>query len=306
MPRVQQHVRERRSLRRGVPAVDVERGIRFGDAFRLHLRQRGANASPVLERRQDVIRRAVDDAAESHDRDGRQRLANEIEHRHAVHHRAFEQERHTAARGRVARSSPIGERGRSLVRRDDVAAGRERALRRDRSPAAPRRCRASSFRRRREAGCARRASASMQSSALDGAAAGPSADRRPAGFDESPRPIAVDAIRAYSAPCRRVAMPTTRHVEVVVAREASAPLVEQAGEPSADVAEADEREINAHRRTRRGMRVEHSADPLQAPVRCAGIVAETDAQVAVHLEVIAGHDEDALLRRAGARRALSN
>ena len=51
MPRAEQHVGERRRLRRGVPAVDVERRIRLGDALGLHARQRRVErARPVPSR----------------------------------------------------------------------------------------------------------------------------------------------------------------------------------------------------------------------------------------------------------------
>ena len=63
--RAHQHVRKRGSLRRGVPAIDIERRIRFGDAVRLHPRERGLERFTRLERGQDVVRRAVDDPAES-------------------------------------------------------------------------------------------------------------------------------------------------------------------------------------------------------------------------------------------------
>ena len=78
-PRVEQHVRQRCRLRRGIPAVDIERGVRFGDAFRLHARQRGVERVALLHRGQDVIRRAVDDAAEAATDRPRQRLAHQIE-----------------------------------------------------------------------------------------------------------------------------------------------------------------------------------------------------------------------------------
>ena len=98
----QQHVRERRRLRRRIPAVDVERRVRFGDALRLHPRQRGVELSPSSSARQDVVRRAVHDAAESVDAHGGQRLAHQVEDRDAVHHRAFEQERRPRSRGERA------------------------------------------------------------------------------------------------------------------------------------------------------------------------------------------------------------
>ena len=82
----------------------------------------GSNASPVLERGQDVIGRAVDDPAEAEHRHGRQRLAHQIEDRYAVHHRAFEQERQPA-RAAPARSASIGKGRWSLVRGHDMAAG---------------------------------------------------------------------------------------------------------------------------------------------------------------------------------------
>ena len=62
---VHQDVGERGSLRRGVPAVDVERRVRFGDAFGLHSCQRGSEGVTILERREDVIGGAVHDAAKS-------------------------------------------------------------------------------------------------------------------------------------------------------------------------------------------------------------------------------------------------
>ena len=45
-PRAQQHVRERGGLRGGIPPVDVQSRIRFGNAPRLHFRQRPSNAWP--------------------------------------------------------------------------------------------------------------------------------------------------------------------------------------------------------------------------------------------------------------------
>ena len=57
--------------------------------------------------------------------DCRHRLANEVEHRHAVHDRSFEQERH-AGRGRTIAQPAIGERDRSLVGGHGVAAGVDR------------------------------------------------------------------------------------------------------------------------------------------------------------------------------------
>ena len=87
--------------------------------------QRRRERFATLERAQDVIGRAVDDAAEAEDGGGRQRLPHEVEDRHAVHDRAFEEERQ--ARGSRQRLElRVGERRRALVRGHDVAAGRER------------------------------------------------------------------------------------------------------------------------------------------------------------------------------------
>ena len=97
-----QHVDERRGLRGRVPAVDIERRIGFGDAARLHLGERVVELDAALELGQDVVAGGVDHAAKAFDRDRRHRLAHEVEDRHAVHHRAFEEER----RDRPIRPAP--------------------------------------------------------------------------------------------------------------------------------------------------------------------------------------------------------
>ena len=65
--RAHQHVRQRGGLRRRIPAIEIERRIGFGDALRLHARERGVEVLAMLDRGQDVIGRAVDDAAEAED-----------------------------------------------------------------------------------------------------------------------------------------------------------------------------------------------------------------------------------------------
>ncbi len=124
-PRIEEHVRQSGGLRRGIPAVDVQGRIRLGDAFGLHPRKRGRELLAVFERGQDVIRRAVHDAAKAADLHRGQRFAHEVEDRNPVHHGAFEQERH-AVRPRDVRQVPERERHRPFVGGDDVTAGLER------------------------------------------------------------------------------------------------------------------------------------------------------------------------------------
>ncbi len=124
-PRIHQDVGERGGLGRGVPAVHVERRIGLGDAFRLHPRQRVFERRSGFERRDDVVGRRVDDAFEANDVDRRQRLANEVEDRDAVHDRTFEQEADAGALGRITQVS-IGKGHRTLVGRHHVTPGRDR------------------------------------------------------------------------------------------------------------------------------------------------------------------------------------
>ena len=90
-------------FRGGVPPVHVERRDRPPRSPAACMRcQRGVEALAVLERAQDVIGGAVDDAAEAGDLDRRQRLAHQVEDRDAVHHGAFEEERRVAIGGERA------------------------------------------------------------------------------------------------------------------------------------------------------------------------------------------------------------
>jgi hypothetical protein len=78
--------------------------------------------------------------------------------------------------------------------------------------------------------------------------------------------------------------------------EAPAALVEQPREPAADVAEADEREVDPHHPPAgAGSASRNSPSSSSADPRYSGIGSEADAQVPVHLEVVAGHDEHAAL-----------
>ena len=120
-----QHVDERRGLGRRIPAVDVERGVRFGDAARLHLGQRLVELLAALELRQDEVAGRVDHAAKAFDHHRRHGFANQVEHRHAVHHHAFEEE--DAIHGfRQRLELVVRERHRALVGGDDVRLAFER------------------------------------------------------------------------------------------------------------------------------------------------------------------------------------
>ena len=122
-PRAEQRVRDDGGLGGGVPAVEIQRRIRFRDAHSLHLGQRVAERLPLLQCGQDVVRRRVHDAAEAGDVHAGQRLPREIEKRNPVHHRAFEQKT-AIGKPRRFRQRVIGEGCRTFVRRDDVRAAR--------------------------------------------------------------------------------------------------------------------------------------------------------------------------------------
>ena len=191
-PSVEQHVRERRRLGRRVPAVHVERRIGLGDPLGLHVRQRGRERLAVLERGQDVVGRAVHDAAKALDPHRRHRLAHEIEDRDAVHHGAFEEEPHAAPLGE-RRQFPIRKRRRSLVGGDDVAAGRERDPDVIDRAAGRRRCRASSFPRARAGRRGLSASRAMTSWLPVTPAGAPASASDAARFDQRRRRHGVDA-----------------------------------------------------------------------------------------------------------------
>ena len=124
-PGVEKHIRQRRGLGGGVPAFEIERRIGLGDAGGLHFRQRLIERLAALERGEDEIGRRVHDAAKSCESShGGQRLAHEVEHGHAVHHGAFEEEGH-AGQMCFAREGAVRERRRALVRGDDVRPGGE-------------------------------------------------------------------------------------------------------------------------------------------------------------------------------------
>ena len=91
-------------------------------------------------------------------------------------------------------------------------------------------------------------------------------------------------------------------VEIEVARECPLLLVEQVDEAAGDVAEADENRSKVIVRSRGGCAAspraasrEQIAQAAETGAQVGGLVAESDAQIAVHAEVIAGHDEHALL-----------
>ena len=136
-----QHVDERRGLRGRVPAVDVERRIGFRDAARLHVGERALELGAALELRQDEVAGRVDDAAKAFDRDRRHRLAHEVEDRHAVHHRALEEEHAIDGFGQRF-ELVIRERRRSLVGGDDMRLAFERGAHVRRPRARRDRCRA--------------------------------------------------------------------------------------------------------------------------------------------------------------------
>ena len=96
-------------------------------------------------------------------------------------------------------------------------------------------------------------------------------------------------------------MPTIR-ASIVFAREGDALLDQQPDEPPCDVAEADEHEVERHRGAVRSA----ARGDAPAPAQVFRSVTESDAEIPVHTEVIAGHDQDAVLLPQLARRDRSN
>ena len=84
-------------------------------------------------------------------------------------------------------------------------------------------------------------------------------------------------------------------VNVEIARQLTPPFVEQIDEPARDVAEPDEDELVLSRARRNGPG-QQIANALEPCCQVVDTVAESDPQVAVHPEVIAGDDQHALLR----------
>ncbi len=111
---------------RRIAAADIERGIRFRVAERLRIFQDLGERAPGLgHRREDVVRRAVDDAPERFDAIAREALAQHANDRHA------------AAHGRLVIDIDAGgfrgredlgavDREERLVRGDDLLARRDR------------------------------------------------------------------------------------------------------------------------------------------------------------------------------------
>ena len=82
----------------------------------------------------------------------------------------------------------------------------------------------------------------------------------------------------------------------VVASERVALFVEQRREPPRHVAEADQHRSRVIEHRRSAIRIRNRvAEALETRAQMLGLVAEAEAEVVVHAEVIAGHDQHAFL-----------
>ena len=112
--RIEQHIPQGRGFRGGIPTVDVQCRIGFGDARLLHARQRRRKRLALFHGREDVVRGAVHNAAKTGDVHGWHGLTDESEDRDAVHDGAFEQKRDAGARGFVGECA-VRKRDRAFV-----------------------------------------------------------------------------------------------------------------------------------------------------------------------------------------------
>ncbi len=116
-----------RDLVRGVDAFDVEGRIGFGVAQFLRGLERGREVEPaVAHLREDVVRRAVDDARDVLDAVRRQPFAQRLDDRNAARHRRLERDHH-ALRARRLEDFAAMHGEQRLVRGDDVLAVRDGA-----------------------------------------------------------------------------------------------------------------------------------------------------------------------------------
>ena len=124
--RLQQDVGESGGLGRCVPAIDVERGVGFGDTALLHFGQRLVEATALLPSRSSMKLVVLFTTPRNPiTRTRRQCLAYQIEDRHAVHDGAFEQKPAVGACG-GPRQRAIGACHRPLIGGDGVRAAAQR------------------------------------------------------------------------------------------------------------------------------------------------------------------------------------
>jgi hypothetical protein len=112
----------------GVDAVDIKARIGFGVAELLRLGEHlGEVAAAFAHRRQDVVRRAVEDAVDARQTVAGKPLAQRLDDRNAAGDRCLESERHASRLGGLGKlGAMLGHQG--LVCGDDVFAAGERRL----------------------------------------------------------------------------------------------------------------------------------------------------------------------------------
>ena len=120
--RAERDRREDRGLRRGVEAADVLRRIGLGEAEPLRLGERVAVGAAILHRREDEVRRPVDDAEHAVDVRDDERLAQHLDHRDRGAHGGLEAQL-DAARCRGLEQLGAAPGDELLVRRHDRPSG---------------------------------------------------------------------------------------------------------------------------------------------------------------------------------------
>jgi hypothetical protein len=115
---------------------------------------------------------------------------------------------------------------------------------------------------------------------------------RSAGLGQPERPDEIQAPRVVGRAVPLRGDPDHAPAQVVIAAETNGLLLEEPREPPAHVAEPDEQEVEVDHGSERAQEIREA---IEAVAQVPGLAAEADAEVAVHAEVIAGHDQDALL-----------
>jgi len=92
-----QRLDENRELGRGIPAIDIQGWVGFGDPLLLNITKRRIERSSLLHLREDVIGRAVQNAVERANARRRQCLPDQVEYRRSIHDGGFVEETHVGA-----------------------------------------------------------------------------------------------------------------------------------------------------------------------------------------------------------------